>query len=187
MRLGLIMEIYPSIFGMSKGTWAFIFLATLAVLTNSRGVAWAQDEGVTLEVSFVGGGNSLDFGRLRNLQSDGAPTQDSSTRQIRLIVRTATGNKRPYIITQVVNGDLVNEDGTSVTPESVLYRVDEETGSGLVRVPDETPLTAGEQEIYQSGIEGGTSQLLITYDLVTSSEQEAGSYAGSIVYRVSTI
>lgn len=147
----------------------------------------AQNEDVTLTVSFEGGGTSLDFGRLRNLDNEGAPTRESSTRQVRLTIQPSQGSTRPYVVTQILSSDLVQERGASVSSDSVLFRVEQEQGTGTVRIPEQTPLAVGEQEIYRSAPTGGNSQLLITYDLASSPEQEAGSYTGTIDYRVSLI
>lgn len=145
----------------------------------------AQNEDVTLTVSFEGGGTSLDFGRLKNLDSDGAPTQESSTRQVKLTIQPTQGNTRPYIVSQILSIEPVQEKGTAVSNDSILFRVEEQEGTGTVRVIEQTPLRVGEQEIYRSGATGGNSQLLITYDLTSLPEQEAGSYTGTIDYRVS--
>lgn len=149
--------------------------------------AHAQNEDVTLTVDFIGGGTSLDFGRLRNLDNDGAPTQESSTRQVRLTIQPSQGSTRPYVVTQILTLEPTQERGTSITRDSIVFRVEEEQGTGTLRTPEQTPLVGGEEEIYRSASTGGDSQLLITYDLVSSPEQEAGSYAGIIDYRVSLI
>ena len=181
------METLISIFGSSKSCRVgFIILWAAGYFFSGIPLGKAQDE-ITLQVNFVGGGSSLDFGRLRNLQSDGTPAAESSTRQVRLVMQPAQGNTRPYIVTQIVDNEPANEAGKTTSPRSVVYRVEEETGSGTVKVTSETPLVAGEQEIYQSSPQGGNSQLLVTYDLVTTPEQEAGSYTGLITYRVSTL
>ena len=97
------------------------------------------------------------------------------------------GNTKPYVVTQIVDSSPANETGTSTSPNSVVYRVEEENGSGTIHVPQETPLALGEQEIYHSSAQGGNTQLLITYDLVALPEQEAGSYTGAVTFRVSTL
>lgn len=158
----------------------------LAILTLPSPWGRTQDE-ITLEVNFVSGENSLDFGRLRNLETDGTPTTDTATRQVRLVIQPVVGNQQPYVVSQILDTAPTNEQGTSVSPNSIVYRVQEEEGSGTVRIPEQTPLGIGEQEIYRSGATGGNAQLLITYDLVASPDQEAGSYNENMVYRVSAI
>ena len=158
----------------------------LFFLASFPSFARAQDE-ITLSVSFLGSGDSLDFGRLRNLANDGSPTTESSTRQVRITIQPVGGSTKPYLVSQVLEEPPINQVGTSVSSDSVLYRVQEEVGSVVVRVPSQTPLTSGEEEIYRSGPNGGEAQLLITYDLQTSPGQEAGSYNGSLLYRVSTL
>ena len=181
------MEILISISGPSKnrGIKIAVLLAAGFVFAGIP-LGRAQDE-ITLQVSYVGGRSSLDFGRLRNLQTDGTPAAESSTRQVRLVMEPVQGNTRPYIVTQIVDQEPSSEAGKAASSRSIVYRVEEETGTGTVKVTSETPLVAGEQEIYQSNPQGGNSQLLITYDLVTTPDQEAGSYTGSITYRVSTL
>ena len=177
------MVTFTSIFGRSrKAGWL-----VLAVVLSHPVLARAQNE-ITLTVSFVGGGDTLDFGRLRNLEKDGTPAAESATRQVRLNIQPVGGSTKPYIVTQILQQDPTNQTGGSAaSTDSILYRVQEETGSGTVRVPSQTPLAAGEEEIYRSNPSGGESQLLITYDLGTSPDQEAGSYTGAIMYRVSTL
>ena len=148
-------------------------------------LAQAQSEEISLTVNFVGGGGSLDFGRLRNLDENGTTTAESSTRQVRLVIQPTQGNVRPYIVTQILSSEFTQEAGGAAPANSVLFRVEEESGSGEVRVPDQVPLTVGEQEIYRSSPTGGSSQLLITYDLTASPDQQAGTYNGIIDYRVS--
>ena len=180
------MGISLSMFVPSRRTQLFIFITMMTALVTHASLASAQDE-ITLTVTFVGGGDAIDFGRLRNLESDGAPTTETATRQVRLAIRPSTGNVKPYLVTQILETEPTNEMGNSVSSSSILYRVEQEAGAGTVRVPDQTPMVAGEEEIYQSGPQGGDSDLLITYDLIASSEQEAGSYNGTLDYRVSTI
>ena len=163
-----------------------MLVAGFAVMASFPVIGRGQDE-ITLEVNLVDGGSSIDFGRLRNLGTDGNPVNENAIRRVRLIIKPALGNVKPYIVTQILDTELSNQAGSSVSSGSMTYRVEEESGTGTVRVPEQTPLTAGEQEIYQSNPEGGNAQLLLTYDLTTSQEQQAGSYRGSITYRVSTL
>ena len=174
-----------SIFGSNKKLKAYLLAAVASTLLFNHSEGLAQE--ISLTVSYVDGGNSLNFGRLRNLEDDGTPKNESSTRQLRLLITPASGNTQPYIVTQILSQDPVQERGTPVVDQSIRYTVQEETGAGTVRVPDETPLVSGEEEIYRSSPSGGTSQLLITFDLTASSEQEAGNYEGIIDYRVSLI
>ena len=176
------MVTFTSIFGRNRK----IGWLALAILLSHSFPVQAQDE-ITLTVSFVGGGEGLDFGRLKNLETDGTPAAESATRQMRLNIQPVGGSTKPYIVTQVLQQAPTNQTGGTVSSDSILYRVQEETGSGTVRVPGQTPLAPGEEEIYRSNPNGGESQLLITYDLGTSTDQEAGSYAGTIMYRVSTV
>ena len=176
------MVISTSTYALSKKVGFFFLILLLSGANPGR----AQDE-ITLTVTTVGGGDTIDFGRLRNLQSDGTPTQESSTRQVRLNIDPVGGSTKPYIVTQVLQQAPADPMGMAASADSILYRVQEETGSGTVRIPSQTPLVAGEEEIYRSSPTGGSSQLLITYDFGTSPDQEAGSYTGSILYRVSTL
>ena len=173
-------------FAPNKRFWAALFLMSVCIFHFSLKEAAAQDE-ITLTVTFVGGGSSLDFGHLKNLDNEGGTTTESSTRQIRLLMEPAAGNTKPYVVTQIVDSAPANETGTPTASNSIVYRVEEENGSGTIHVPQETPFVSGEQEIYHSSPQGGNAQLLITYDLVASPEQEAGSYAGSVTFRVSTL
>ena len=179
------METFPLICGWSKKTGRALLGLCLITVCGGPFVQ-AQDE-ITLTITFVGGGNSLDFGRLRNLREDGTPTTESATRQVRLTIQPAQGTSRPYIVTQVVTSELTQETGARANPEGILYRVEEESGGGEIRITNETLLSVGEQEIYRSAPTGGNSQLLVTYDLTATPEQEAGSYNGVIDYRVSLV
>lgn len=167
---------FSRIFKGGAGLAAGLFFLASAAL--------AQD--IALQVEFLSGGNSLDFGRIKNLRSDGSATSEVSTRQVRLTITPDPGNERPYVITQVLEPFPSNEAGNRAPENSVLYRVEEQTGSGIVRIPSQTPLQWGEQEIYRSSPSGGSAVLLVTYDLTSSTEQEAGIYHGNLVYRVST-
>ena len=165
--------------------WIFLLLVPMIAGGMGTPLAGAQSEDISLTVSFVGGGSSLDFGRLRNLDENGTPTTESSTRQVRLVIQPAGGVVRPYIVTQILSSEITQEAGGAAPTNSVLFRVEEESGSGEVRIPNPTPLTVGEQEIYRSSPTGGSSQLLITYDLTASPDQQAGTYNGIVDYRVS--
>lgn len=164
-----------------------VLVVLVGIGISGPGTANAQTDEITLTVTFVGGGNSLDFGRLRNLESDGTPTTESATRQVRLLIQPASGNTKPYLVTQILSQDPTQENGIPLAANSILYRVEEEIGSGIVRVPEQTPLLFGEEEIYRSASTGDESQLLIVYDLISDPEQEAGSYSGLLDYRVSMI
>ncbi len=179
------MVIFISIFEQNKKILALSWLLLLgAGFFVPR--AWAADE-INLQVTFIEGGDSLDFGRLRNLETDGTPTTEAATRQVRLNIDPVGGSLKSYIVTQIVQETPANQVGTPVPLDTVLYRVQEEVGSGVVRVPNQTPLVSGEEEIYRSSPTGGSSQLLVIYDLAASPQQEAGSYSGSIAYRVSAV
>lgn len=180
------MVIFISTFGPNKKILS-LFLIIFLGMNFFIPRAWSQGDEISLQVNFIEGGDSLDFGRLRNLDADGTPTSEAATRQVRINVDPVGGSTNAYIVTQIVQETPVNEVGTPVPLETVLYRVQEEVGSGVLRVPNQTPLVSGEEEIYRSASTGGSSQLLITYDLTASPEQEAGSYSGSIAYRVSAI
>ncbi len=178
------METFLSICGRNKKIIGAFFC--LCFIVAGR-VSLAQDE-ITLTVAFVGGGNSLDFGRLRNLRDDGTPATESATRQVRLAITPVVGNARPYVVTQVLTSELTQETGVSANPEGILYRVEQESGTaGEIRITSETLLSVGEQEIFRSAPTGGASQLLITYDLNATPEQEAGAYNGIMDYRVSLV
>lgn len=189
MARGFITAVFLSMCGWNRKVRNHAFFLWMIFLAGGAGThfALAQSEDITLTASFVGGGNSLDFGRLRNLQEDGSPAAESSTRQVRLAIQPATGVVRPYLVTQILSSEVTQESGGAAPTDSILFRVEEESGSGDIRVPNETPLTVGEQELYRSAPAGGASQLLITYDLTASPDQEAGSYHGVIDYRVSLI
>ena len=176
------MATFTSIFGRSRKIGWF----ALAILLSHSFPVQAQDD-IMLTVSFVGGGDGLDFGRLRNLENDGSPARESAMRQARLNIQPVGGSTKPYIVTQILQQAPTSQAGGTAFSDSILYRVQEETGSGTVRVPSQIPLSPGEEEIYRSNPNGGESQLLITYDIETSSDQEAGSYAGTLMYRVSTV
>ena len=177
------METSHLICGLNKRIiWAILCLCLM--MSGLAQLGQAQEE-LALTVAFVGGGNSLDFGRLRNLQEDGTPATESSTRQVRLTIQPVQGNVRPYIVTQVLTSGLTQETGVNADPKGILYRVEEESGAGEIRVTSETHLNVGEQEIYRSAPTGGSAVLLITYDLSATPEQEAGSYQGMMDYRAS--
>lgn len=182
------MEPFHSTFGRNNTAAVAAFLLFMGIAAGTVGpdAAWAQEE-VTLTVTFVGGGSSVDFGRLRNLAEDGRPLHESSTRQVRLAIQPAGGNTRPYLVTQTLASELTQETGGTASPQVILFRVEQESGSGEIRVPDQTPLSVGEEEIYRSSPSGGNAELLITYDLTASPDQEAGSYNGFLDYRVSLI
>lgn len=178
------MRIFESIFEQNKVVFSAVLVAAGLCLVSPR--AFGQDE-ITLQVNFVGGGDSIDFGRMRNLEQDGRPITESATRQVRLSIQPVAGNTKPYTVTQIVTQEPTQQDGASIKDQSIFFRVEQETGTGNIRVPEQTPLVFGEQEIFRSEPTGGPTQLLITYDLSTQPDQQAGSYSGTLDYRVSTI
>ena len=178
------MRMFESIFERNKVVFSAVLVAAGLCFVLPR--AFGQDE-ITLQINFVGGGDSLSFARLHNLEKDGTPSSESATRQARLLIQPAEGNTRPYVVTQILTSELVQEDGVPVKENSIFFQVEQEVGSGTIRVPDQTPLVPGEQEIFRSGPNGGETQLLITYDLTAQPDQQAGSYNGTLDYRVSTI
>jgi hypothetical protein len=137
---------------------------------------------VDLQVAFVSGGTAIDFGDLRSLDQTGSPVSDVEISQVRLSVRNTSG--QTYILTQTVNGETVNQQGATLPPDAIRFRVQIESGGGLVRTPDMAPLGGGESEIYFSDATGQDVVLLITYEIRVPGGQKAGRYRNTIHYRV---
>jgi hypothetical protein len=134
-----------------------------------------------LTVSTVEGEGTLHFGTLDSLEVDGAPTSISETRQVRLTIDTDLGQR--YTIFQEVQGEAVNGEGDPCALNAFHFFAVAQAGSGIVRVPNRIPLQFGEQELYLSDEVGGPTELLVQYDFLVPSSQEAGHYQTIITYR----
>lgn len=141
--------------------------------------AFAQN--VNWDVSVIDGGSSIDFGRLRSLNSDGSETGEVSIRQVRITVPENLG--RPYTISQILSSRPENQDGGAVSEEAIRFRVQQENGMGSLMTGNEEPLREGPQEIYQS-MDGSAASIVITYHLLVPSGQSAGRYYSSLNYRI---
>ncbi|MFA6600735.1 MAG: hypothetical protein WC352_00305 [Candidatus Omnitrophota bacterium] len=162
--------------------WRLIF-AVPALLLMMTVPGSGQVPGILhLEVQFVNAGTSLEFGNLKSLDQNGEPVSDTSVVQVRLSVNTTLG--RPYILTQTLQGDTMNQSGAVLPYEAIRFRVEQEAGSGLIRVPDGTPLRPGSQEIYFSDSAGSPASILVTYEMTVPAAQRAGNYRNTVNYRV---
>ena len=177
------MEIFMFPWNQNK-TFVVLGVCLLLVLGIKAENGFAQ-EGGRLEVSTVEGGSTLDFGNLRSLEADGSPVAEAASRQVRLAVRAAAGSA--YRITQVVNSEPRNQEGTACPLEAIRYSVTVEKGFGTLRASSPTPLSVGEQEIFISGETGEEAELLVTYDFMVPPVQKAGRYNATITYRVSPL
>ena len=139
-------------------------------------------EDPVLQVMVLEGGNSLNFGQLRSLDNEGAPLSEASSRRVR--VQVVNPDRRSFVVTQIVNMEPVNQNGTSLPPEAIRFRATVENGSGTILVSQKQPLEAGLQEIYESADNEQNISLLIIYDFLVPPGQKAGQYQSSITYRL---
>lgn len=142
----------------------------------------AAAEMVDLEVMVVTGETGIDFGRLQSLDPSGDPVSDSAVRQVRLSVTSDTA--RPFVISQMLQDEPVNPNGTALAPQALRYTVTLEQGQGVIRTGNLEPLRPGTQEIYISSDNEERTVLLITYDFIVPAGQKAGRYQGMVTYRV---
>ncbi len=158
-------------------------IAAFAALIFSCPQANAVEEPPpVLQVIVLEGGTSLDFGQLRSLDQEGAPLTDSSSRRVRLQV-THSGT-RPFVLSQIVNREPVNQNGTQVPADAIRFRASIENGMGMLRTSQKEPLETGLQEIYDSDDNDQNVSILIVYDFLVPPGQKAGQYHASITYRV---
>lgn len=175
------MEIFGLKSNKRRFTWlrAAVFMVFISLIP---GFGFSQNDEVGLDVQLLDGGSSIDFGSLKSLDPSGEPVVDSSIVQVRLTVTTQLN--RPYVITQTLNSDIVNQDGAALPDGTIRYRVQIEQGGGLVTVTDLAPLRQETQEIYLSDEMGQPASLLIIYELILPKGQSAGRYFNAINYQV---
>ncbi len=154
-----------------------ILLSLTLFLTSSN----ASAETIDLQAAVVTGETAIDFGRLQSLESSGEPVSDSEVRQVRLAV--SSDAVQPYVISQMLQDDPSNPNGTVLEPQAIRFSVALEQGQGVVRTGNLEPLRPGMQEIYISSDNEGQTVLLITYDFIVPPGQKAGRYQGQVTYR----
>lgn len=170
------MEISRLLLKMIKPT-----AALLAAWVLVCPVAHALEDPI-LQVMVLEGGNSLNFGQLRSLDNEGAPLSEASSRRVRLQV--INPDRRSFVVTQVVNMEPANQNGTPLPAEAIRFRAAVENGSGTILVSQKQPFETGLQEIYESADNEQNVSLLIVYDFLVPPGQKAGQYQSSITYRL---
>ena len=173
------METFPSRLKMLKRIAAGAVLTALILVCREGN---AVQNTPVLQVTVLNGGTSLDFGQLRSLDNAGASLADSSSRRVRLQIINPTN--RPYVVSQIVNMEPVNQNGTPLPGDAIRFRVELESGAGMIRTSERTPLEPGLQEIYDGDDKEQTASLLIIYDFQVPPGQKAGPYQASITYRL---
>lgn len=142
----------------------------------------AHAEDPTLQVIVLEGGNSLDFGHLRSLDNEGAPLSEASSRRVRLQVMNP--DRLSFVISQIVNMEPVNQNGTSLSADAIRFRAGLENGAGTLLASQKELLQTGLQEIYESADNDQNMSLVIVYDFLVPPGQKAGQYQSSITYRL---
>ncbi len=166
----------------SKRLGIGLFLAMGLFWAGMPSTALSQQDNLSLDVTLLDGGTSIDFGSLRSLNPSGEAVVDSSLVQVRIRVDTALN--RPYIVTQTLNSDIVNQDGAALPDGTIRFRAQIEQGSGLVTTTEMAPLRQETQEIFLSDDNGGSVTLLLIYELTLPKGQSAGRYFNAINYQV---
>lgn len=157
-------------------TAGVLFAALILVCPN------AHAEDPTLQVIVLEGGNSLNFGQLRSLDNEGAPLSETSSRRVRLQVMNP--DMLSFVVSQIVNMEPVNQNGTPLPGDAIRFRAAIENGSGTLLSSQKAPLETGLQEIYESTDNDQNVSILIVYDFLVPPGQKAGQYQSSIAYRL---
>jgi hypothetical protein len=183
MEPEIIMEIFTLIRNRHKSLIYRLMILIPVLLLLPAVPGSGQSSGtIQLNVQFINGGSSIEFGNLRSLDRNGDPANDTALSQVRLIVNNTLN--RSYIISQTLQSDTMNQSGALLPPEAIRFKIQQESGGGLIRVPDMTPLRPGTQEIFFSDSTGSASSILITYEILVPPAQRAGYYRNTVNYRV---
>lgn len=161
---------------MLKTPKLFLFLGLCLSILGAN--ALAQN----IQVQVINGGSTIDFGELRSLDAKGNPAGDLSRKQVRLTITNSNGN--PYIVTQALQADPRNERGAELDRGAMTFRIELESGGGIVRTGDGQSFESGEEEIYVSDDAGSDAVLVVTYDFKVPGAQKAGRYHSTVSYRV---
>lgn len=147
------------------GVWLFLFFHFGAV----------AEAVVRLDVSPVGGGNSIRFGRV-----DHPSLSDQEVR-----IRVTTTDNQQYQVFQRIGVPLTNERSESLdTRALVSAALSGSNGSGTLYLQNEEPLGYTDQLIYTSNEDGFSDNFILVYHVNTDDVLSAGSYRGQIIYTV---
>lgn len=158
------------------GCLAFLLIAGLLVPSGARAE-------LTLQVVPLQGSRDIDFGEAQSLGPQGEPQGDTMVRQVRLVITNSNSSQR-YQIFQRMNEPWKNVAGKELPLETIRFYVAESKTSGIIQVPNPTPLTLGEQELFLSDSTGSSDQLLVVYTVQVPPGQRAGDYRSTMTFRV---
>lgn len=159
----------------------------LAVLGLAAGLwLWAPGSAgadVTLQVTSLQGSRDIDFGNARSLGSEGELESDVVIRQVRITITSTSSNR--YQVFQRINEPWRALSGEDLPMENVQFFISEAAAGGTVRFPNPTPMSVGEQEIFLSSDNPGSSEeFLITYTIQVPPGQQTGDYRTTLSFRV---
>lgn len=138
---------------------------------------------VTLTAAPQQGGRNIDFGDADSLGPNGEPESDTVTRQVRISIASTSSSS--YKVFMRINEPWRNLPGEELPMENVQFFVSEASAGAVVRFPNPTPMTVGEQEIllFQNAPDGTTTSV-VNYTIHVPVGQEAGDYRTTVSFRV---
>ena len=163
----------------------FVLLALpliLVVLGSPRGLAQGTSTetvgfSINIEPVFVmkgsaeKGGN-VELGPLR-------PGEQPAPGRATVSVRTNRG--RPYRIVQRLEQNLLNEKGSDLSEEPVLFSATDGTRGGRSEAKAPVPLTTQPAILFSSNPEGGSDDFTVTYSVSSRQMVPAGSYRARVL------
>jgi hypothetical protein len=161
---------------MKNLTFRFQFaFVLLAVNLSFIGFVSAAHASIRIDVSPIGGGNSLRFGRVDH--------PSFSNQEVR--IRISSDDNQQYQIFQRVQSPLTNERNETLDPRSLLNSsLGGSNGSGTLYLQDSEPMSYSEQLIYTSNETGFNDSFTLVYQINTDEIRSFGNFSGQILYSV---
>ncbi len=107
------------------------------------------------------------------------PGEQPAPKRANISVRTNRG--RPYRITQRLEQNLLNEKGSGLSEEPVLFSATDGRRGGQSEAKTPAPLTTQPAVLFSSNPEGESDDFTVTYSVSSSQMVSAGSYRARIL------
>ncbi|MDP3722310.1 MAG: hypothetical protein Q8R91_02285 [Candidatus Omnitrophota bacterium] len=147
------------------------------LVVHAQIVPMALAASLTLSVSSLRGGSTIDLGRL-------GAHQRTTHEEVTIELAGAAGTS--YRLLQSLSSPLRNEAGTVLEPSRVMLEL-AGGDSGTVRFRAPAPLSEGTTELFTSSSTGQSERLTAIYSVSVDDLPEGGAYAGTLTYTMQEV
>ncbi|MFA5261686.1 MAG: hypothetical protein WC450_10700 [Candidatus Omnitrophota bacterium] len=112
-------------------------------------------------------------------------TDPPQIKDIKVAVKTNLG--KPYVVNQILQAPLTNEEGEEFSSEFFTFREELIDGDGSVQHDDFSPVSKGEVPLYVSDDQGSSAVLNVSYRMKPYPNMQAGNYKVQVMYSLGAI